>query len=190
MDTGLDLFRTRGRAAKPLSVAVARELEESDLALLGQEKGSVPSPIKRLSERHHGLARNLSLGMDHQQAAAIAGYSQSRISILLNDPAFQELLAFYRAPYEEVTRDTGTMLANLAKDAAEELSVRLEEKPEEFSNGQLMEVVKMGADRTGFGPQSSSTNVNVNVDLAGRLQAARQRVAARQIEGKVNDHSN
>lgn len=188
MEPGLDLFRTRGRAAKPLTAAVLRELDESDLVLMGTEKGSAPSPIKRLSERHHALARNLAVGMDHKQAAAIANYSESRISILLGDPAFKELLAFYREPYEDITRDTGTMLANLAKDAAEELSIRLEEDSESFSNGQLMDVVKMGADRTGYGPQTSATNINVNVDLAAKLQAARQRVAARTIEGVVRDN--
>jgi hypothetical protein len=131
------------------------------------------------------LARNLAVGMDHKQAAAIANYSESRISILLNDPAFKELLAFYREPYEEIARDTGTMLANLAKDAAEELSLRLEEDPDAFSIGQLQETVKMGADRSGYGPQTSQTNINLNVNLASKLQAARQRVAARTIEGKV-----
>lgn len=187
MNLAAELFRTRGRAAKPLSAEVVRELEASDLALLGKEKGSVPSPIKRLSERHHGLARNLSIGMDHQQAAAIAGYSQSRISILLNDPAFIELMAFYREPKDEIVRETGAIMANLAKEAFLELTDRLEEDPEAFSAGQLMELGKLTADRTGYGPQTSSTNINVNVDLAARLQAARQRVANRPvlIEGDV-----
>jgi hypothetical protein len=183
MDLGLDLFRTHGRARQPITATVLRDLEPSDIAMLGQEKGSIPSPIKRISERHHALARNLALGMDHKQAAVIANYSESRISILLNDPAFKELLEFYREPFEDVVRDTGTLLAGLAKDAAEELSLRLEEDSEKFSNGQLMELTKLGADRTGFGPQSSQTNVNVNVDLASRLQQARQRVAQRTIEG-------
>jgi len=187
MELGAELFRTHGRAAKPLSATVLRELEPSDLQLLGQEKGSVPSPIKRLSERHHALARNLAMGMDHRQASAIANYSESRISILLSDPAFKELLEFYRLPYEETSRDIAQQFAELTKDANEELIQRLAEEPEKFTVGQLMEVSKMGADRTGFGPQSSSTNINVNVDLASRLQAARQRVASRGtlIEGEV-----
>lgn len=178
MDLSADIFRTRGRAAKPLTATVVRELEPSDLALLGQEKGSVPSPIKRLSERHHALARNLAMGMDHRQASIIANYSESRISILLSDPAFKELLAFYREPYEEVVRDIADQYAEMAKDANEELIQRLTDAPEDFSVGQLLEISKTGADRIGYGPQSTS-NVNVNVDLASRLQEARKRVSAR-----------
>jgi hypothetical protein len=45
----------------------------------------------------------------------------------------------------------------------------------------LTELVKMGADRTGFGPQSKSTNVNVTVDFGARLEAARRRVAERKV---------
>jgi hypothetical protein len=43
-----------------------------------------------------------------------------------------------------------------------------------------MEITKLGADRTGFGPQSSQ--LNVNVDLSGRLEAARKRVAMRKLK--------
>ena len=54
--------------------------------------------------------------------------------------------------------------------------MQAEEK--KISVGQLMELTKLGADRTGHGPQSS-TNLNVRVDLADRLKAARQRVLER-----------
>lgn len=80
---------------------------------------------------------------------------------------------------KKVVRDIGVQAANIAKDALEELSLRLEETPETFTTNQLLEVSKFGADRSGFGPQSSSTNVNVNVDLASRLEAARRRVEER-----------
>lgn len=153
------------------------------MPLLQEEKGSKPSALKRLSERHHALARNLASGMSPSEAAVICGYALSRVSILQDDPAFQELLAFYRQDVELAYRDLHTRLSGLALDAADELADRLEENPETISVGQLMEVVKLGADRTGFGPQSSSTNLNVNVDLASRLQAARERVASRRLVG-------
>lgn len=183
LDLSADLFRTSGRAAKPVSAELVRELDAADLCLLQDEKGSKPPPLVRLSERHHALARNLSGGMSQSQAALTCGYTLSRVSILLDDPAFRELLHFYREDVELQYRDLHTRLSGLALDAADVLANRLEEAPEEISTGQLMELTKMGADRTGFGPQSSSTNVNVNVDLAGRLEAARKRVASRTIEG-------
>lgn len=161
---------------------VIRELEAGDLVLLGAEKGSKSSPIKRLSERHHALARNLAGGMAPSEAAIVCGYSLSRVSILQDDPAFKELLSFYRSDVNAQYRDLHARLSGIALDAAEEIQVRLEEEPEKVSLAALMELTKMGADRTGFGPQSSSTNLNVNVDLAGRMEAARKRVAMRKLE--------
>ena len=179
--------RTTGRAAKPLEAAVARELSATDLAALGAEKGSKPPALKRISERHHALARTLASGTSPGEAALICRYDISRVSILQNDPAFQELVTFYRGEVSEKYLGLHEQLAGLAGDAAELLRDQLEadfERPvdeRKLSPGQLMEVTKLGADRTGHGPQSSSTQVNINVDLASRLQAARERVKARQL---------
>lgn len=188
MDLSAEIFRTRGRAAKPVVAAVVRELDAADLVLLKAEKGSKPCAIKRLTERHHALARNLASGMPISEAGLLQGYSISRVSILQNDPAFKELLEFYREDATRPYRDLHTRLAGLSLDATEELALRLEEdiqteeiKDKKISIGQLMEITKLGADRTGFGPQSSSMNLNVNVDMAGRLEAARKRVAMRKL---------
>ena len=177
----MDVFRTTGRATRDVTSTFVRELEPSDLVLLREEKGSKTSPLKRLSERHHALARNLAGGMAPGEAALMCGYVATRVSILLDDPAFRELVAFYRRDVNAQYRDLHQRLSGLALDAAEELAERLEEEPEKISVGQLMELTKMGADRTGFGPQSSSTNINVNVDLAARLQRARERVDQRRL---------
>jgi len=184
MELNAELFRTRGRAAKPIVAAVVRELDRADMVLLSSERGVKPSAIKRLSERHHALARNLASGMPEGDAATFCGYTISRVSILKSDPAFRELLEFYREDAQRPYRDLHVRLSGLAMDAAEELSNRLEEEPDKISNGQLMELTKLGADRTGHGP--SSTQLNLNVDLASRLEAARKRVAQRKftlIEG-------
>ena len=161
--------------------SAVRELCADDLLRLGDEKGSTAPAIKRISERHHALARNLAGGMASSEAAIVCGYALSRVSILLDDPAFKELLSFYRTDVNAQYRDLHARLSGLALDAAEELSLRLEDAPEDLSVTQLMELTKMGADRTGHGPSTSSTNINVNVDLAGRLQRARERVAERRV---------
>lgn len=172
-----------GRASKPLTAVQARELDSVDVALLAEEKGSKAPALKRLSERHHALARCLASGMEPGDAAITCGYVASRVSILQADPAFQELLAFYRQDVNTKYLDMHGVLAGLSLDAAMELRHRLEDEMEsnekKFNVTALIELTKLGADRTGFGPQSSQ--VNVNVDLAGRLQAARERVAMRRI---------
>lgn len=185
MDLSTEIFRTRGRAAKPLTAEVVRELDPGDLALLQEEKGSAAPALKRLGERHHALARCLASGMGSGEAAIVCGYAPSRVSILLDDPAFAELLVFYRGEVQEKYLDMHGVLAGLSLDAAMELRERLEadmqNEDKSISIAQLVELTKLGADRTGFGPQSSSTNVNLNVDLAGRLEAARRRVADRKL---------
>lgn len=188
MELNSELFRTKGRAVRPIVAAVVRELDSADIILLGSEKGSKPSAVKRLTERHHALARNIASGMAISEAALFQGYTISRVSILQNDPAFKELLEFYREDAQRPYRDLHNRLSGLAADAAEELSARLEDdmqveevKDKKISIGQLVELTKMGADRTGHGPQSSSLNINAHIDLASKLEAARKRVALRKL---------
>lgn len=180
LDYLLDDIPVRGRKARAVSAEVVRELDETDLGVLvAEEKGSTPSPIKRISERHHALARQLAAGTTVSEAALICGYDISRVSILQADPTFKELVEFYRQDITRETRGLHERMYGLSMEAAAVLSERLEEESEKISVGQLIEVLKMGADRTGFGPQSTSTNLNVNVDLANRLEEARKRVKER-----------
>lgn len=191
MELDPDLFRTRGRARADVAAVQVRELEEADLhALATTERATKAPPLKRLAERHHALARCLASGMEPGNAAIVCGYDRSRVSILQADPAFKELVTFYAADVQEKYMDLHGVLAGLSLDAAMELRERLEADMQaddkSISVGQLMELTKLGADRTGFGP--SSTSLNVNVDMAGRLEAARKRVRARQLEDKSDDN--
>lgn len=192
MDLSLELspIRTRGRARKEITVVGTRPLREDDLALLNTEKGSVAPPLKRLSDRHHSLARAIASGMKPGEAGIVYGYSASRVSILCADPSFKELVRFYSEKKDVEFAEMHERLAGLSVDALEELRQRLEENPEEFSNGLLLDMVTKLADRTGHGPSSTSTQVNVNMNLAGRLQAARERVAkVREIDGTAKERS-
>lgn len=192
-DLGLDLDfgRTSGRRSKEVGVEVLRELEPSDAEQAQAERGSTAPNLKKLRDRHHALAKALATGTPEGDAAIMCGYSPSRVSILKDDPAFVELVAFYRKGQEEQYYGIHEKLAGVAGDALDELSERLEEKPEDFTPGQLMDLAKLGADRTGHGP-SSSTQVDVRVGLADRLDSARKRLASRKdigldIEGSAKD---
>lgn len=176
----LDIFSLTGRTAKPVAGAVIRELERADVELLAVTRApAAQSTIKRLSDRHHMLARNLAGGMPEGEAAIMAGLTGSRVSILKADPTFQELLAFYREDVTRVYRDTHEALAGVSHTALQILAERLEDEPEKMSTGQVLDIIKLGADRTGHGPQTMATNVNVNVDMSNRLEAARKRVRER-----------
>lgn len=166
-----------GRKPAPLHAVVERELDEADIELLAVSPAPPAPELKRLGERHHALARALASGLSEGEAGALVGYDPSRVSILKASPAFQELLALYRGAKDAQFAEFHGLLAGLATDAALELRSRLEESPEELSAGQLMEMLRIGADRTGYGP-SSKQDVTVNVNLAERLEAARQRALA------------
>jgi hypothetical protein len=56
---------------------------------------------------------------------------------------------------------------NMSLDAIELLQERLQSKPEEFTPGMLLDVVKTFADRTGHGP-GQSVDVKMSMDLVDR----------------------
>ena len=176
MNLNLDIAAiTRpGRRPAALSAEVVRPLTEADLEILATERQIEPVPLAKIGERHHALARALASGLSEGEAAALVGYDRSRVSILKGSPAFRELLDLYRDSADAQFAEMHATLAGLSKDAALELRRRLEEDPEELSVGQILETIKMGADRTGFGP-SSKQETTVRFDLSARLEAARQR---------------
>lgn len=176
-DLGFDIH-LGGRAAKALNAEIVRELTQSDLALLATERGVQPTHVQRITDRHHALARCLSTGMSATEAGLCTGYTASRISILRGDPAFEELIAFYRADRGAEVQDLQQKFTALAKDATTEIQERLELDPASFNIDALLDTVKLAADRSGNGPQSKTTNLNVNVNLGDRMKAARERVAA------------
>lgn len=176
VDLGFDIH-LGGRAAKALNAEVLRELTQSDLALLATERGIQPTAVQRITDRHHALARCLASGMSATEAGLVTGYTASRISILRGDPAFEELIAFYHDDRAAEVQDLQQKFTSLAKDATTEIQERLELDPASFATDALLDVIKLAADRSGNGPQSKTTNVNVNVNLGDRMKAARERAA-------------
>lgn len=177
LDLDFDLLLSPGRRKEGLETSVGRELRPADLSLLAANRGTEPVEIKKLTERHHQLARCFASGMSASEAAATVGLQPARISNLRRSPAFVELVEHYKSVVEMQFADFAEQMAGLAKDAVLEIRDRLEEEPEKFSNGMLLEVAKAFADRTGFGP-SSKTEVTLNTQLGSRLDEARKRARA------------
>lgn len=177
-------LRTTGRAAKPITAEFDRELNFDDVQTLLEEKGVAAPQIKEFRERHHALARLIAEGRKPGEAALLQRYSQSRMSVLLADPAFMELVAHYREMVNEEFVDFQKKLGELALDAAMILQSRMEDKPDEMSDALVLQIVQVGADRTGHGP-SQKVEHNHKIGLADRLMSAKDRVArARDITPK------
>lgn len=176
-------LRTRGRPSDPVEVAYVRDLEKVDLEFLALPRGHSPAPIKKLRDAHHMLARAMASGLSQVEAAAQTGYSTTRVNMLMQDPTFLDLVEVYRADVNAAFADMQARMASVSVSALEELRERLEEAPEGIDSTLLLDIVKVLADRTGHGPQTKSMNVNVNVDLAKRLEEAQRRVIDMQARG-------
>lgn len=159
LNLNVDRLAGPGRRPAPLDFSVVRELTEADLQLLSLESSTQPPALKRITDRHHALARLLASGVGEGEASLILNYDQSRVSILKNSPAFQELLALYRS---EVDREFAVVLdhmSGLSKDALFELRERLEEKPEKFTNSELLRIVTDMTDRVPAAPPNTLPTV-------------------------------
>lgn len=166
--------RTRGRGTSPLQVEFHRELTQSDLALLASERGIKPTQLTRIRDRHHALARCLASGMSNTEASAVTGYDPSRISILLSDPTFKELLQGYRSIEQGLLADFTERATTLTLTVMENLQEKAENG--DLSSSEELEILKATADRTGHAPVQKNLNLNVNAELGNRLAAARRRL--------------
>lgn len=149
-DEILDLALPRGGKPKAeLVLVVDRALGPADLeSLAGAPKVHGPGVIARLKHSHHLLARLLAEGRTAVEASYVTGYCESRISILQDDPAFQELVAYYTSQQEEVFLDVHQRLASLGIGAMEELQDRLDDTPGKFTEKQLMDLIELTMDRS------------------------------------------
>ena len=148
----------RGKRSGPLELVVMRELNGGDLDLLRNPpaQGQIVAPLQRLRHTHHMLARLLAEGRPGVECSMITGYSQSRISILQNDPAFKELVAYYAQQTEAKYLDVHERLASLGIDTIEELHERLDTQPEKITTRELMELAELTLDRSVAPPKGAA----------------------------------
>ena len=185
LDLDISELTKPGRKTKALTTAAVRELQPEDLQKLEDERGVKPTPLQKISARHERLAMLIASGHTVNEASIATGYTRSRISILMRDEAFLDRVETYKTNVKEVFLDQHELLADLSKEALLELHERMADDPEAFTNNQLFELLKITSDRSGFGPSSQATNVNVSVNMADRLQSARQRIKT--INGEAKD---
>jgi len=124
---------------------------------LPKKEVSATPVLQRLRHRHHLLARLIAQGTKDGDVAAISGYDPSRISVLKSDPAFKELIAHYKTQVDEVFISVHERLLTLGLSSIDEMTDRIEANPESFSTQDLMELIKLSADRIGAGPSKNVT---------------------------------
>jgi hypothetical protein len=180
------LQRGRLTAATP-EVSGIRVLARADLSVLLEKRPK--TELKSLTDKHHRIARAVAAGLSNIDVAAICGITATRVGMLKADPAFTELCAHYRgivtADYiQSADSYLEVLLANKLK-AEVMLGDKLDaaiDGDEVLPTRDLMAISRDAADRTGHG--KVQTNMNVNVDFAAKLEAARKRSAgARTVIG-------
>lgn len=182
------MFGTQGRAKRP-AIDSVRELTAADIA--GLERAKNQNPVKVHRDSHHMVARLFAMGLRPGEVATETGYSLGRISTLAGDPAFQELIAYYRNMVNQAFADRQDEYYQTVS-ANRRLSARLindklsEVEPEEISFRELVLIHSDAADRTGYPKRTVA--LNVNADFASLLDKAIQRSqGAKLIEGTVSD---
>lgn len=179
----------RNTKAEPVQVMVVRPITREDLALLKEPRPK--NQIQSFRDAHHNLARFIATGLNLTDAAAKAGYSYQRASMLNSDPAFQNLINKYREKVtekwlENIDEFQQLAVGNMLK-AERQISEKLDradEADELLPTRELIAISRDSADRFGYGKKQ--TNVNVNVDFAAKLEAgiARSR-SIRVVESSV-----
>lgn len=157
--------------AKIVTCTIEGVLEPEDLLALvpgkvaGVAKELVemedPTNLKRIRERHHGVARNIAAGMSQTLVASMCGYTDSYLSILLNNPAMRELVEMYRQQHNSSALLIAEKLRGVGLKAVDKIDERLDAGEVEDIH-ELAAIAKLGFDRSGHGPTSTSVHIKEN----------------------------
>lgn len=113
-----------------------------------------PSDLKRIKEKHHSVARMIASGLTQRMVSQLCGYTESYLSILLNNPAMEELVSFYRIQAGHSAQLIGEKLRTVGLKAVEKLEEKID--ADLLTNQELLSAGKLGLDRSGHGPSSTS----------------------------------
>src|ERR1700689_104307 len=161
---------------KSVSLEAAVQKAVASVVARPRGVGGGKDRLIRIRDRHHQMARMISANVPRQQICKVMGITERSLEMLAEQtPAFIELVAHYRARASttlEIVEYIDMMNANML--AAEQiLRDQLMESGDEMSPSVLSKLAMDRADRLGYGKQS--THLNVNVDFASAIEAARKR---------------
>lgn len=171
------LQRGRSAIATTPEITNIRSVTRADLAHLATPRS--PNQIQTLRDNHHRMARAIAGGLSNAEVAATCGVSVGRVSLLRADPSFIDLVAHYRAVLTSEWAQADTVIEFMRTNALKAqamISDKLDDaavKNEFLPTRDLLGIAELGLDRTGYGKVNK--NININVDFAAKLEAARNR---------------
>lgn len=102
-----------------------------------------PQRLKKLSPVHIAIARAMAAGIKNKVIKSMYHYCDSRLSILKSDPLFRQQLILENNSVAAAAGLIGKQVDALGANSAHELQSRLDTNPAEFSNKDLLEIVKI-----------------------------------------------
>lgn len=157
-----NLLNARGAIAAPLFLEVIRELVPADLIDLINAPAQAVPVLQRIRAIHHRQAVLLAEGRTINEVAAIVGTTPARLQQLTKDPAFSELMGYYKdqiitAMLEDAAR-IKDKLVDAGEMAVDEMIVRLESDQlrSAMPIGEVRKIAEMALDRTVAPPKATS----------------------------------
>lgn len=162
--------------------AMALDLEIAgairDLAPDDETPAARPRELIRLRDSHHQVARLIASGMRTEEVSRMTGYAIARLSWLQNqDPAFKELVEFYRQDRRDEQANIEARILSVALDALQTFHERMLDDPDSVTPALALEASKVYLDRAGYAPVTKSVNKNLNLNIGARMDAAKDKVA-------------
>lgn len=162
------------KAATPRVLEV-RSLTEADLEYLRQPASR--NVVQKLNDAHLRMARLFAQGLTNYEVAGITGYNPARVSLLRNDPAMRERVARLQEAAEAETVDDMVEFDAVAihnMTAAEHMIAdKIEAARDAGETLPMRELIAISSDRMDrFGYGKKNMNVNLNIDMAAKLEAA------------------
>ena len=145
--------------------------------------------VKLFRHSHHCIAAMFAAGLTCREVENRTGFSQHRLTVLLGDPTFNQLIEHYSVQALESLRDEAmeyyTVRANNALHAEYMIADHLDKAEAEDSPLKIRELLQI----SGNFSKSLPKEVNLNVSFGDKLDAARTRMSRAKditvIEGKA-----
>lgn len=163
-----------------VTVTIEDILTEQDIAEYVETVGELETTqksnekdVNSLRARHHGVARLLAIGLPEGVVAQMTGYQVGYINTLKQTPSMCELISHYRAPGNQAVADMTEKLRLLSDMSLNQLISKVETN--ELSIQELLQAVKLGADRSGAGPMQKfehSHEHRLNDETVAKLAAS------------------
>lgn len=153
-----------------------RDMVPDDFVLL--QAKAVTRDLVTIRDSHHMIARLSASGLTNVEVARRTGYSSVRVNTLLQAPAMVELVAHYRQmvtdSWKDSTDEYFEYIYTNGMKAQRQISDALDAADEDGATpipiNRLLAIAADSADRVGY--TKKSTQVNINVDFASKLEAA------------------